>query len=398
MKVGTAARKGDVVKKKKRTSSHKIAKAHRKKKKGAPVVHADFAREKPRTDMPLEKRVDRKYNRLMELTRGVAGKFLSGLAVSGERGLGKSYTIAHMLEEYAKERTVRKITGHISPLMVYNTLSDNRDEDCIIWFDDCDNAFTDATAMNILKAAMDTNEPRIVSWATTSRLAETPDFRFRGRVIISTNVKLGKSPHLAAFLDRIQWCNMFLTLDEKVYKIGQIAKSYPDTPPEIVDGALDWIKTHKERIGDLLSLRTFVKIVQLAKFSPNWPDLALAMIEETEEVLGESETVGEATEREKKKRGSKKDNVAQFAAAADRSKAQFRGEYKEGSLSKLVFDLMRDGRRRSLEEIEKNFKTTKDRAQLPAVLARIKRHGTKSGGQFSMEEIDGGTAWQMITG
>lgn len=340
--------------------------------------------------LPLDQRVRRKYARLKELVEGVGKKFINGVAVSGERGLGKSWTIRTVLDAFVNERQIKKITGHISPLMVYNTLAENRDEDSIIWFDDCDNAFTDATAMNILKAAMDTSEPRIVSWATTSKLAETPDFRFRGRVIISTNVKLARSPHLAAFLDRIHWCNMFLNLDEKVFKISELAKE-STVDPAIVEPVLEWIVDNKDRIGNLLSLRTFVKVVDLAKFSTNWRDLALAMVEETEEVLGAPETMGEEQMGERRKKGKgkgKEKKVGTAAAGPDTSKAAYRGEYKAGSLSQIVFDLMRDGKQRTIEEIEVVFKKTSDKAQVPAVLNRIQRHGATSGA-WAIESPDG---------
>jgi hypothetical protein len=87
--------------------------------------------------------------------------------VTGQGGIGKSYNIDKILDQYGKRHeTWEKVKGKASPAAMYATLWYNRDK--IVVFDDCDSVFKDADALNILKGALDSNDFREISWATKS--------------------------------------------------------------------------------------------------------------------------------------------------------------------------------------------------------------------------------------
>ncbi len=240
--------------------------------------------------------VNKKYEMLGNFITGVAKGKLPAVCAAGERGLGKSFTIMEILEAYKKEGSLEVSVnrGHISPLALYNKLYEYRDRDSVLWFDDCDSVFTERESLNILKAAMDTLPKRIVTWCSTSSLVEVQEFEFKGRIVISTNVNLAKSAkqsvHIAAFLDRIFWHRIDLTLEEKFVKITQIAKQIPGDA-KATEEVLEWIKENLHRIGKLLSLRTFVKVIKLANFSKEWKELAESMVSQDEQLAKELEEI-----------------------------------------------------------------------------------------------------------
>lgn len=343
-------------------------------KKSKPSASSSPETKKLKVQTP-EDRVTERFSRLSRLVRYLCEKHINGIAVFGERGLGKSTTIRTVLDEFKNTRTIKKIKGKISPLQVYNTLFENNDEDCIIWFDDCDSAFSQEDAMNILKAAMDTDEPREISWNSNSTKVAVPEFRFRGRVIVSTNVKLARSEHLEAFLDRMHWCETFLTQQEKLIRIEQISKNFNGITPEVGKEILEWIKEHVDIIGKKLSLRTFGKLADLTKFMSDWKEFAIGMIEQEQLVESEApeEVISAEPEFEKKK--SRKEEK-QNEKGAGKVKGN-EGNYPSGSLIDQIFNTMKNGKVYSIEKMADHF--DKSEAQIKAQINRLIRHGKRSG-------------------
>ena len=107
------------------------------------------------------------FDELSDYVTLIAKGVMPALLVTGQGGIGKSYNIDKILDQYGKRHeTWEKIKGKASPAAMYATLWYNRDK--IVVFDDCDSVFKDPDALNILKGALDNNDFREISWATKS--------------------------------------------------------------------------------------------------------------------------------------------------------------------------------------------------------------------------------------
>lgn len=230
--------------------------------------------------------LNQRFDLLAEMVEGVCQSKFYGFVVQGEKGLGKSHTVHAILDRYdpsipgnedlpeEKKRSIKRYTGKITPLQLFLALQEYSGKKCILLFDDCDSAWNDLGALNILKAAMDTKERRIVTWATTNtRVVREQSFQFQGSVIVITNAHM-KSEHYKAFLDRVHKFKLAMTPQEKILKIRQIAAVSDQYDPVYADAVVRDIETNVDFIGPRLSMRTFVKAYDLAKFSSHWKALA----------------------------------------------------------------------------------------------------------------------------
>lgn len=93
-----------------------------------------------------------------------AAKFAAGafnlLGVVGHPGIGKSRTFRDVLEESAAPYCY--LQGHIKPFVLFQQLYFNRDRLLVI--DDADTLFSDPTCVPLLKAVLETERVKIVSW------------------------------------------------------------------------------------------------------------------------------------------------------------------------------------------------------------------------------------------
>lgn len=237
------------------------------------------------TDEQVLEGLNARYSLLAEMVRGVCEGNFPGLVISGEKGISKSHTVTQILDKYdptvpgneqmpdAQRRTIKRFTGRITPLQLFLNLQQNATKNSILLFDDCDSAWNNIDALNCLKAAMDTKERRTVTWATTNRQVRVESFVFEGAIILVTNAHMA-SEHYKAFLDRIQKFPVYMSGREKLLKIREIAKTSPDLDQDKATEVADFIEEHEPMIGKKLSIRTFVKTYELAKFSPVWRELA----------------------------------------------------------------------------------------------------------------------------
>lgn len=94
-----------------------------------------------------------------------AKELLPALLITGQGGIGKSYNVEKILDQYGKRHeTWERVKGKSSAAAMYNTLWYNRNK--IVVFDDCDSVLKDPDAINVLKGALDSSNFREISWAT----------------------------------------------------------------------------------------------------------------------------------------------------------------------------------------------------------------------------------------
>jgi len=180
---------------------------------------ADFDPEAAMTDEQVVARTNKCFammRRFVEFAIASRPGFHAVL-ITGPGGIGKTYPVERMLEEaYEADctRTIRKVTGAMSAVGLFEALWDTRRKGDILLIDDADGGLANQDFLNVLKAATDTKGRRVVSWVKqNSKLAEAgveQEFEYAGSVIIISNANLkaqaeknnSRAEHVDAVLSR----------------------------------------------------------------------------------------------------------------------------------------------------------------------------------------------------
>lgn len=240
--------------------------------------------------------VDERFDFIERFTKGVArGSYLSLVLVGGP-GLGKTHTVIDTLKQFGLAEILPLevkpavdgvtspeelealmlqptrtqgdfvvIKGFSTPKAMYRALWENNGK--IVVFDDADGAFKDPNAANILKGALDSSDPRYISWMTEKRGGDDDlpsRFEFTGRVIFISNLSIQQFP--AAILSRAVHVDLTLTLEEKIERIEHVFTQMGMEP-----GMGDVLSLIKENAGKFkeLSVRTAVMLLQIRKSEPD---------------------------------------------------------------------------------------------------------------------------------
>ena len=236
-----------------------------------------------------------RFSILDEITDAVANGVVRGLIVSGPPGVGKSFGVETILEEYdamAKIGGAVKteiVKGSMTPIGLYQTLFNNANAGDILVFDDCDSVLFDEVCLNMLKAVLDSGKKRTISWKAESsalRREGIPDrFDFKGGVIFITNVNFENvrskkiKDHLSALMSRCHYIDLEMdSVDDKFLRIDQIIrdgmlKEYGFSK-EFEKEIVDFMHENAGRLREI-SLRMVLKIADLAKMNfDNWKGLS----------------------------------------------------------------------------------------------------------------------------
>ena len=217
---------------------------------------------------------------------------VSGI-ITGEGGLGKSYTIMKTLKannmvdvsDISKfpagsvlgSNTFIRVKGYSTAKGLYRTLYENNGR--VIVLDDCDSVLVDKVALNLLKGALDSYDERIISWNADIKDDDLPrSFNFTGRVIFISN--MAKSQFDQALRTRSMMVDLEMTAAQKVERMEYIITSddfLPEVETEVKRMALDFIDSNKDSIADL-SLRTLTTVIKLVVAGGNWEEMAEYLI------------------------------------------------------------------------------------------------------------------------
>lgn len=223
--------------------------------------------------------VGEKFKQYKALLDGLGKQQIKHLIISGEPGVGKSWEAEDTLSGFARQKRVRvcKSSGHMTPLALYNHLHRYRHPTDINIFDDCDSVFKTPHTMNILKAATDTKPERYITWESTSSKVVTSSYQFEGSVLLLTNIDMqadGRLNTYQAFLDRVHYFRLDLSPEEKVARIITVIFKKPGKKPIHLDEVAHWLLQNHTRFGKYLSIRTAVKLIELAGMSRDWVNIA----------------------------------------------------------------------------------------------------------------------------
>lgn len=252
-----------------------------------------------KTDEEIMAHLAERFEILDSMTRAVKAGHVNAMIVSGPPGVGKSHGVATVLErdglfDKIAERKPKFeiIKGSMTAIGLYCKLYEFSDPNSVLVFDDCDSILFDDVSLNVLKAALDSNERRFINWNADSRILRSEDipnrFEFKGAAIFVTNIKFQHikskklKDHLNALESRCHYIDLEMdTVREKLLHIRQtVTKANMlekhNLGEEGEAEVLEFIAANATRLREL-SLRMVLKIADLRKsFPANWKSMVTA--------------------------------------------------------------------------------------------------------------------------
>ena len=167
------------------------------------------------------------------------------------------------------------IKGYSTAKGLFRNLYENND--CVVVLDDTDSVLKDPVAINILKAALDSYETRIISWNADMRDDDLPrSFIFTGRIVFISNLPEARIDQ--AIRSRSAVIDLTMSLQEVVDRMSvMIAESdfLPEFDDTIKQEALTFIDDNKSKMSDV-NLRTLITVckVRASVEDGTWKDMA----------------------------------------------------------------------------------------------------------------------------
>jgi hypothetical protein len=171
------------------------------------------------------------------------------------------------------------VKGYSSAKGLFRILFENKKK--IIVFDDCDAAWKNEVSANLLKAALDSDDDRWVSWNVESSANDDLPrrFLFEGRVIFISNVASEDFPQ--PLVSRSLRADIELTIEERFERMRQILPSEkfaPGVDMKVKNMAYDFLWEHRADAAEISS-RSLLNVIQVANSgSKLWKRIALANI------------------------------------------------------------------------------------------------------------------------
>jgi hypothetical protein len=236
-----------------------------------------------------------RFSMLGKLTTGATQSNIRAMVVSGSAGVGKTYTVEHVLEQSGTHYEVVK--GTLSALHLFKLGYKYRKRGNVVVLDDADGIFTDEEALNILKALCDSSATRRVSYLKESAVLAAEDipttYEFEGAFIFISNIDFQKYvdmggnkfvAHFQALLSRSLYLDLRLHTRQAialwVKHVATEGKMFAKegVSESVGERILAFIDRYKEDLREL-SLRTITHASGLAKSHPDeWEAMAKELL------------------------------------------------------------------------------------------------------------------------
>ena len=238
--------------------------------------------------------INTRFGFVEKLVNMVALGIQASAVVTGEGGLGKTYTVLKTLEangykdisdlaDFETGELVRKskcfttVKGYSTAKGLYRVLFENNNS--VLVFDDCDSIMKCPIALNILKGALDSYGKRIISWNSDMKDDDLPrSFNFTGRIIFISNMDQDKIDQ--AIRSRSMMIDLTMSTIQKIDRMEFIANQ-PEFMPEYEMAhkrdALTLIREIADECKEI-SLRTLIAVTKVRSANKDWKDLARYML------------------------------------------------------------------------------------------------------------------------
>jgi len=225
--------------------------------------------------------VEKKQHTLANMTKMIAqSRYHSLFCISGG-GAGKTSNIGRTLKEQGQDWFL--INSLCTALQLYRLLFLNRQNNLVLFFDDCDGMYRSAVHLGLLRSALYGQPDRIVTYHSSQLPDDLPSsFETTSRFIFCANQVPQSNPMFDAVLTRCLVYRMDLSNDEIVEQFRVMSeKGYPGCPPEAAAEIVDFIEQHgNER---QLSMRLLTPAIRIYKFCTeqvtDWRPVLLAQLQ-----------------------------------------------------------------------------------------------------------------------
>jgi hypothetical protein len=238
--------------------------------------------------------INTRFSFVEKLISMVASGVQPSAVITGQGGLGKTYTVtktlvnagyvdATTLADFQVGQVVQRskmfvtVKGYSTAKGLFRTLFENNGS--VIVFDDCDSVLKDPVALNLLKGALDSYGKRIISWNADMKDEDLPrSFDFTGKVVFISNKAQNDIDQ--AIRSRSMMIDLAMTLDQKIDRMEYISKSeefMPEYSAEVKSDAMALIRELKDDAKEI-SLRTLISVSKIRASNKDWKDLAEYML------------------------------------------------------------------------------------------------------------------------
>lgn len=281
---------------------------------GALTVVAGATGAQIREVKPDRFNINERFDFLEDFVVGVAKRKYKAIILTGEGGLGKSFSVFKALknpkggnlicasdcfrvekvlkdgvsEEDAEDDDYEEIEvpsigtdssmteaesrkyysvvkGFSTAKGLYEVLYHNRNR--LVVFDDCDSVLKDPVALNLLKGALEsTDEKRIISWRAKGFIDDglPSSFEFKGTIIFISNKPLHSLDQ--AVRTRALCIDLSMNTDQKIERMTELVENgefLPNFDMEVKRKALAFLTKMKDEATEL-SFRTLIAVTEIA--------------------------------------------------------------------------------------------------------------------------------------
>lgn len=233
--------------------------------------------------------INTRFSFVEKVVKMVGTGVQASAVITGEGGLGKSFTVLKTLKAMGMvdindivpgqavnpKKVFTQIKGFSTAKNMFRTLYENNGSTII--FDDCDSILKDAIAINILKAALDSYDKRVITWGAEMRGDDDlpRSFEFTGKIVFISNLNQNKIDQ--AIRSRSMLIDLSMTQDQKLDRMEHLitcSDFMPEYSVAIKKDAIALIRQLKDTAREI-SLRTLITVSKIrATAGDDWAELA----------------------------------------------------------------------------------------------------------------------------